>query len=579
MGNCVTKHGGARNGYSGGDNQLQKLLPEKIQDKGFVIDGIAMQEGGTQKVSEFAGQTREAYTGHHGETESKVFIKQVEPKAINAVRREIKLLMRLPDHPHIQGKPLAHARGDDGTLWVVYPFLDGVELFEKIGDEHGEWSEEMLAKMMQPIFDAVRHIHANEMAHRDIKPQNLMVLSPSESDETEKVVLIDFGLATGIGEEESTFAREQTQGVGSRSWAPENQLTTATYDPKKADVFACGRVLSAMLFGGVAVDPVRLGADGIPLQRYRKFEMSPALHEVLTNMLHFDEERRWSMSTCLKAKWFSDMSGQAKYKIADLTENVNTFVMKATHATKAGDWHMLDKTGHEYPSTVKNFQNGFLWENPIPVDDVQVQDPDIKVIAKAMGMMFYEGRPDKLFVYIHIGAAEMAALKNQFPNAAFTQQDFESLASNPTDFQFPEQRRCSQPDILEFTITMALTRSTLFCPYQYKKTGLFARELKGGEHIIEDVPASEHPEFVFDAPWKVQVNGEEVPAMQLLCEGDSLALRGPSSNLPNGEVYRSEAACFSAGDACKYIKASDTAYDIGILFPEKVPKREWRGCC
>ena len=79
-------------------------------------------------MSAFAGQTREAYVGHNVATKQKVFIKQVEPRAINAVRREIKLLMRLPEHPNIQGKPLAHARGNDGSLWVVYEYLDGVEV-------------------------------------------------------------------------------------------------------------------------------------------------------------------------------------------------------------------------------------------------------------------------------------------------------------------------------------------------------------------------------------------------------------------------------------------------------------------
>ena len=71
--------------------------------------------------------------------------------------------------------------------------ISGVELFEAITNANKKRFDEKKAKAyMRELFLAVSHLHAQDIIHRDIKPQNIMV------DKHDRLRLIDFGLAEVI---------------------------------------------------------------------------------------------------------------------------------------------------------------------------------------------------------------------------------------------------------------------------------------------------------------------------------------------------------------------------------------------
>ena len=67
----------------------------------------------------------------------------------------------------------------------------GGGLFERLVDE-GAYSEEYAARILQQIAVALYHLHSRGIVHRDVKPENVVLMS---RDADSPVKLIDFGAA------------------------------------------------------------------------------------------------------------------------------------------------------------------------------------------------------------------------------------------------------------------------------------------------------------------------------------------------------------------------------------------------
>ncbi len=84
--------------------------------------------------------------------------------------------------------------------------INGGELGEKIKKKK-IFSEEELRKIIKMILEAILHLNSLNIMHRDIKPSNILFRDNSDS-----IVLIDFGLATFIKSNDIIFKRCGTEG-------------------------------------------------------------------------------------------------------------------------------------------------------------------------------------------------------------------------------------------------------------------------------------------------------------------------------------------------------------------------------
>ena len=76
----------------------------------------------------------------------------------------------------------------NSTSYMIMEYLDGKTLLRCVKEE-GAFQAEDLFRMLLPVMDALEKIHASGLIHRDISPENLMVM-PDRS-----VKLMDFGSA------------------------------------------------------------------------------------------------------------------------------------------------------------------------------------------------------------------------------------------------------------------------------------------------------------------------------------------------------------------------------------------------
>uniref|UniRef100_A0A8C8B2N9 Protein kinase domain-containing protein n=1 Tax=Otus sunia TaxID=257818 RepID=A0A8C8B2N9_9STRI len=97
--------------------------------------------------------------------------------------------MNLLHHPRLV-QCLAAFQGP-AELVMVMEYVAGGELFERIVDDDFEHTEPSSAQYVQQILEGLRFMHGQAVVHLDLKPENIVCVSPG----SHWLKIIDFGLA------------------------------------------------------------------------------------------------------------------------------------------------------------------------------------------------------------------------------------------------------------------------------------------------------------------------------------------------------------------------------------------------
>ncbi len=158
-------------------------------------DTLLGQQLGAFRLAEIVGSGGMAtvYRAHRAdeEFEQQVAVKVIHAGLTDALLRgrflqERQILANL-SHPNI-ARVFDGGLADDGRPYLVMEFVDGVPI-----DEHCERAELGLADrvaLVRQVAETVQYAHTRLVAHRDLKPGNILV------DATGQVKLLDFGIAS-----------------------------------------------------------------------------------------------------------------------------------------------------------------------------------------------------------------------------------------------------------------------------------------------------------------------------------------------------------------------------------------------
>src|SRR5206468_5738277 len=132
--------------------------------------------------------------GAYDQAGQRVAIKVLHPEltvsvAADRFLREIRYASQL-NHPHIAR--LIDSGETDYLLWYVMPYLGGDSLRQAMRREPRFAIPQAIAIASQ-VLDALEHAHAHGIAHRDIKPDNIVLAPPPQG-----AVLVDLGIARAI---------------------------------------------------------------------------------------------------------------------------------------------------------------------------------------------------------------------------------------------------------------------------------------------------------------------------------------------------------------------------------------------
>jgi serine/threonine protein kinase len=135
----------------------------------------------------------------------------------------------------------------NGTAYMVMRLYKGETLRQRISSGESNFTEDNIAQIMGPIFDALEMLHREQVFHRDIAPDNIM-LSEGRS------VLLDFGSARKIIGD----ATQALTTVLKPGYAPIEQYSDdgAMKQGPWTDVYALGGVLYHLAVGKSPIQAV-----------------------------------------------------------------------------------------------------------------------------------------------------------------------------------------------------------------------------------------------------------------------------------------------------------------------------------
>ena len=151
-------------------------------------------------------------------------------------------------HPNIASFIAMHE--DDDNFYILEELCRGKHLLDFINEKiiaSAPITENEVKQIMRQIMQALAYLHANNIAHRDLKLENVMV--DDECPENLRIKLIDFGFASLNGSQAllSTFC-------GSLHYAPPEIIQNKPYVGSKSDIWSSAVIFSALLSGRLPFD-------------------------------------------------------------------------------------------------------------------------------------------------------------------------------------------------------------------------------------------------------------------------------------------------------------------------------------
>jgi serine/threonine protein kinase len=259
------------------------------------------------------GGMAEVYLGRHTSLQRAVAVKVLnnqyadDPELLERFQREARAVAMLR-HPNIV--QVYDFDAIEGHPYIIMEYVPGLSLSTYMRTLHGNGQRmdlHLISRLLTALASALQYAHERGVIHRDIKPGNILLTSPSGPVEANKPlpadidpVLTDFGLVRFLHSSRQTATG---QIAGTPAYMSPEQARGETVDGR-TDIYSLGIVLYELLAGHIPFE-----ADttmGILLKHINEPPppipgLPPALQHVIDRVLAMQPSERYQTPNELAA--------------------------------------------------------------------------------------------------------------------------------------------------------------------------------------------------------------------------------------------------------------------------------------
>lgn len=250
----------------------------------------------------------------------------------------------------------------DKLQYIVMEYVDGITLKEYLKQRGGALTWKETVHFATQILSALQHAHSKGIIHRDVKPQNIMLLADGS------IKMMDFGIAR--------FSRAQSQtvsdkAIGSVHYISPEQAKGERTDAR-TDIYSVGVMLYEMLSGRLPFDGD--GAVSIAIMQISEkpkplAEIAPqtpaGLRQITEKAMEKDPDKRYQSAQEMLAaieEFKRNPSIQFAYEYRSAEDNpernINRVVSNTKSSPKSTSIHTGDarRVGTSNPGRSKSAQ-------------------------------------------------------------------------------------------------------------------------------------------------------------------------------------------------------------------------------
>ncbi|KAI8360739.1 kinase-like domain-containing protein [Choanephora cucurbitarum] len=265
------------------------------------------------------GNYGKVYLAKCKETGNRVAVKVVPRRSFKdlpqwqiALLREVSVCMLFPDHPCIVKISRMFVKNED--MYIIMEYGPHGDLFEMIVDGDYDYKEHEVRILFDQIAHAVACLHENNIVHRDIKLENVIVTDKANL----RVKLCDFGFSTI-----ARPGRDLLTGCGTSFYAAPEIKRKKPYS-KSVDIWSLGMLLYVALTSSHPYALPGKEDDYVPEHtgnsaKYRTDHprwkgLSKDAKDLVNKMLQVDPKKRVDIQQVLDHPWLQNINNLESIK-------------------------------------------------------------------------------------------------------------------------------------------------------------------------------------------------------------------------------------------------------------------------
>lgn len=275
------------------------------------------------------------------------------------------------DHPNIV--KVYDVSVTDKLQYIVMEYVDGITLKEYLKQRGGALTWKETVHFATQVLGALQHAHSKGIIHRDVKPQNIMLLADGS------IKMMDFGIAR--------FSRAQSQTVSDKAIGSVHYISPEQAKGDKTDartdIYSVGVMLYEMLSGrlpfdgdgAVSIAIMQISDKAKPLAQVAP-NVPEGLCQITEKAMEKDPAKRYqSAQEMLQAieEFKRNPSVRFEYEYRNMQDNPEKSINRVVNNAKAGGKSGNIRTGEarragtSNPGRSKSSKKGHKDKKPLSI--------------------------------------------------------------------------------------------------------------------------------------------------------------------------------------------------------------------